>query len=144
MNDAELLSYLRSHRYAVESSVSPNGAPQSALVGIAISERLEIIFDALASNRKVANLKANPRVAFVVGGWVPGHERTIQYEGVIAFPFGEELERIKRIYFQAFPEGVKRQGWEGITYAVAKPLWVRVSDFNANPPVVSERTYASP
>ena len=60
MNDAELLSYLRSHRYAVESSVSPNGAPQSALVGIAISERLEIIFDALASNRKVANLKANP------------------------------------------------------------------------------------
>jgi hypothetical protein len=113
------------------------------VVGIAVSEQFELVFDTLGSTRKAINLKANPQVAFVIGGWVPGDERTVQYEGVVAFPAGEELERVKRVYFQAFPEGVERQAWAGITYAVVKPRWIRVSDFNANPPVVSERVYGS-
>ena len=47
-----LLDFVRSHRLAVEASVSPTGAAQAAVVGFAISEQFEIVFDTLASTRK--------------------------------------------------------------------------------------------
>ena len=43
------------------------GAPQSALVGIAITPELEIIFDAVEKSRKFANIARDARVAFLIG-----------------------------------------------------------------------------
>jgi hypothetical protein len=54
------------HRYGVVSSLSADGTPQSALVGIATSPELEIIFDTVQSSRKYRNLIARP-ACFVVG-----------------------------------------------------------------------------
>ena len=141
MTAAELLAFLRSHKYAVQSSISPVGWPQSALVGFAVTDQLEIVFDTLESTRKVPNLKANPRIAIVIGGWLYGDERTVQYEGLADFPAGEELQRLKSVYFAAFPDGPARQAWPGITYVRAKPRWVRFSDFNVSPPRVSELSF---
>jgi uncharacterized pyridoxamine 5'-phosphate oxidase family protein len=90
MTRGELLSFLRRYRIAVEATVGPDGAPQAAVVGIAVSDELELIFDTLASTRKYANLRTNPRVALVVG-WDDG--ATAQVDGVAHFPEGEELER---------------------------------------------------
>lgn len=73
-----LLQYLRAHRLAVISSVAADGAPQAALVGIAITEALEIVFDAVTTSRKHANLLVDPRAAVTFTG--PG-EQTLQYEG---------------------------------------------------------------
>ncbi len=42
------------------------GAPQSALVGIAITPELEIIFDLVEKSRKFANIARDPRVALRV------------------------------------------------------------------------------
>ena len=42
MTRDELLEFMRSHRYAVESSVSPAAAPEAAVVGIAVTDRFEI------------------------------------------------------------------------------------------------------
>src|SRR5439155_24498926 len=78
----ELLRFMSTQRLAVQSSVSAAGAPQAAVVGIAVSDQFGIIFDTLASTRKVPNLRANPRIAFVIGGLTDGDERTVQYEGV--------------------------------------------------------------
>jgi len=64
-----------------------------------------------------------------------------QYEGVADFPTGEELRRIKSVYFTAFPDGPARQAWPGITYVRAKPLWVRFSNFNISPPEISELSF---
>jgi hypothetical protein len=55
------------------------GAPQSALVGIAITPELEIIFDKVEKSRQFANIARDPRVAFLIG-WQG--EVTVQYEGV--------------------------------------------------------------
>lgn len=63
-----LLDFLRSNRYAVVSSLSATGTPQSALVGIAVTPELEIVFDALKSSRKSANLTARPACSLVIGG----------------------------------------------------------------------------
>jgi len=68
MDPKSLLQFLRQHRLAIQSSVSPRNHAQAAVVGFAVSDAFEIIFDTLDSTRKVANLRANPRIALVLGG----------------------------------------------------------------------------
>ena len=138
MDKSELLRFLLTHKWTVQSSVSRSGAPQSALVGFAVTERFEMVFDTLDTTRKAANLKGDSRIAFVVGGWRDGDERTVQYEGIADFPEGDELQRLKTVYFAAFPDGPSRQTWPGITYVRARPLWIRYSNFNTSPPEVCE------
>ncbi|MBI3723644.1 pyridoxamine 5'-phosphate oxidase family protein [bacterium] len=138
MTRTELLAFLRQHRVAVQASVSSSRAPQAAVVGIAVSDDLEIVFDTLDSTRKFANLTGNPRIAFVVGGLLPGDERTVQYEGLADVPSGAELVRAKRVYFGIYPDGREREKWPGIAYVRARPTWIRYSDFNKNPPEIVE------
>src|SRR5262245_13043624 len=103
MTRDDLLAFMRSHRYAVESSVSPAGAPQAAVVGIAVTDRFEIVFDTLASTRKAENLRRHGRIAFVIGGTLDGDERTVQYEGVADEPSGAERDRLVAVYLDRFP-----------------------------------------
>lgn len=138
MRAEELLRFLREHRLAVEASVSPLLGAQAAVVGFAITDEFEIIFDTLDSTRKVANLHQNPRVAFVIGGLLPGDERTAQYEGVADEPSGAELERLAEIYYQVYPEGRARQRWPGLIYIRVRPTWIRYSDYNQDPPQITE------
>jgi pyridoxine/pyridoxamine 5'-phosphate oxidase len=127
MTRLELLSFLRKHRLGVLSTVSPVSEPKAAVVGIAITDQLEIIFDTLDSTRKCVNLRRNPKIAFVIG-W--DNEITVQYEGVADEPKGAVLDRVKEAYFVAYPDGRERQNWTGITYFRVRPKWVRYSDFN--------------
>ncbi len=142
MTRGELLLFMRTYRYVVQASVSPSGAPQAALVGIAVTDDLEIVFDSVESSRKVPNLRINPAASFVIGGWTPGDERTVQYEGLTDQPRGSDLERLKGIYFETFPEGRQRLGWPGLMYIRVRPTWIRYSDFNKDPPLIVEFTAA--
>ena len=127
LSRSELVEYLRKRRYCVQASNSLDGQPQAAVVGFAVSDDLEIVFDTLASTRKYKNLRRDGRIALVVG--VGEDERTAQIEGVADEPAGAELERLKTVYFAAFPDGVERLKWEGITYFRVRPRFVRFSDF---------------
>ena len=131
-----LLEFLRLHRYAVEASQSAEGPPEAALVGFLVNNRLELFFDSFDSTRKVANLRRDPRIAFVIGGHTIGDERTVQYEGVVDVPIGAEVEQFKRDYFAIQPDGVRRSKLPGITYFRVRPRWVRYSNFNVKPPQI--------
>ena len=135
---SELLQFLRSHSLAVQSSVTTASASQSALVGIVVSDELEIFFDTLGTTRKAQNLRRNPKIAFVVGGQSRSDERTVQYEGIADEPSGGELDALKRLYFAHFPDGRERQTWPSITYFRTRPTWVRFSDYNRTPPLIVE------
>lgn len=87
MTRAELLTFLRRHRLTIQASVSASGAPQAAVVGFAVSDDLEIVFDTIGTTRKAQNLRRDPRVALVVG-W--DAEQTAQIEGVADEPQGAE------------------------------------------------------
>ncbi len=139
MNRADLLVFLRRHRLCVQASVSPAGAPQAAVVGYGVSDALELVFDTLDTTRKVQNLRRSPRVALVVG-WEG--EETVQIEGVADEPRGADLERLQRVYFQAYPDGPSRQAWMGITYVRVSPTWARYSDFRGPQPNIVEFTEA--
>lgn len=140
MTPNELLQFMRTQRLAVEASCGSDAAVQAALVGIAVTDAFELVFDTLETTRKAHNLRASPRVAFVLGGWAAGDERTIQFEGIADEPVGAELERIKGTYFAAWPDGPARASWTGITYFRVRPTWIRFSDFNCDPPRVFEFT----
>ncbi len=134
----KLVAFLRQHRLAVEASVTPAQAPQAAVVGIAVTDRLEIVFDTVDSTRKARNLRSNPRVAFVIGGAADGEERTVQYEGIADEPSGEELERLKAIYYSVYPDGPSRLSWPGLIYVRVRPTWIRYTDYTVDPTQILE------
>ena len=128
-----LLGFLQKNRLGVVATTSERGDPQSALVGIAVTDRFEIIFDTLGRTRKCQNLRKRPNICVVVG-W--DQEITVQYEGIADEPTGSELERLKAVYFAVYPECMTHQNWEGITYVRIRPTWVRYSDFNPNGEII--------
>jgi pyridoxine/pyridoxamine 5'-phosphate oxidase len=127
MTRDELLPFLRKHRLGVQSTVSSSGDPQAAVVGIAVTSELEIVFDTVDTSRKCHNLRANPRIAFVIG-W--DQEITVQLEGIADEPTGKERERVLETYFAAYPDGRDRLAWKGITHFRVRPTWIRYSDFS--------------
>jgi len=135
MDKQLLFQFLDTCRLGVLSSLGLMGAPQSALVGIAVTPELEIIFDTVEKSRKFANIARDPRVAFVIC-WQG--EITVQYEGVAWRISSTALSPYHEIYYRKFTDGPSRLKWEGITYYVVTPKWIRYSDYHQTPPEIVE------
>lgn len=134
----QLLTFLRSQRHATLATVSRAGHPQAAIVGIAVSDDFEIVFDTLDTTRKFANLSHTPRVAFVIGDHSPVARQSVQLEGIAAVPTGAALEATRAIYLRTFPEGRERLAWPGICHVRVRPVWLRFSDYDPDPPTILE------
>ena len=135
MTQSQLIQFVQRQRLGVVSSLAPDGAPQSAVVGIATSEAGEIVFDTLGASRKARNLRRDPRASLVV--WE--NERTVQLDGLADEPTGVELDRLREVYFAAYPDGRERLAWPGLTHFRILPTWGRYSDFEASPePMIVE------
>ncbi len=135
---SEVLEFIRGPKLGVLGTVSPDGAPQSSLVGIGVGDDLEVVFDTLKSTRKYRNLMANPACSFAIG-WTG--ETTVQFEGEATEPGGDELARCQEVYFKKWPDGPNRLSWPGITYFVVRPKWIRYSDYDRNPPLIQEFSF---
>jgi len=132
---SQLIRFVQRQRLGVVSSLAPDGAPQSAVVGIATSDAGEIIFDTLGTSRKAANLRRDPRVSLVV--WE--NERTVQLDGMADEPTGADRDRLREVYFTVYPGGRERLSWPGLTHFRIVPTWGRFSDFEASPePLIVE------
>ena len=140
MTEADLHAFLVKHRLGVLGTVGPAGTPQSALVGIAATPQLEIVFDTVKSSRKYPNLITHPACSFVIGGWGQ-REQTVQYEGEARELASPELERYQETYFEAWPDGPARMSWPGIVYFAVRPTWIRYSDYDQRPPLFQEFTF---
>ena len=138
MNVEEVYEFMRKERFAVLATVTENGEPEAALMGMAVTPQLEIVFDTVKSSRKYPNLKKNPRAAWVVGCT---SEVTVQYEGNAEELAGEELAKYKNTYFTAFPDGPARERWPGIVYFVVRPMWVRYCDYNPASRRIEEKKF---
>ncbi|MGI8959086.1 MAG: pyridoxamine 5'-phosphate oxidase family protein [Bryobacteraceae bacterium] len=138
MTEADVYEFIAKNKLGVLGTIAHPGTPQSALVGIAVTPDLEIIFDTVKSSRKYPNLIAKPTCCFAIG-WTG--EQTVQYEGQAAELEGPGLEHYQEMYFQAWPDGPARLSWPGIVYFVVKPTWLRYSDFDQSPPLIREFTF---
>ncbi len=140
MDKTFLYAFMAQHRYGVVSSMSKNGTPQSALVGMATTSDLEIIFDTVKTSRKYPNLIEHSSCSFVVG-W--SGEQTVQLEGIAEEPTGADLKRYQEVYFAVWPEGAAHLNWPGIAYFAVHPRWIRYSDYDQHPPAIEEVTMPS-
>jgi len=117
------------HTSAINNcDLSADGAPEAALVNIAVTDDLKLVFYALQMTRKCANLRRNPRIAAVIG-W--DNETSLQYGGVADEPRDEELDRIKWVYRAARPNAGIQLVWPGLTYFRFRPKWVRFSYYGS-------------
>lgn len=127
MTNEFIYDQIRQFRLAVLATTSGDHQPEAAVVGIAITNDLEIVFDTVRSSRKYRNLIAQPKVALVIG-WK--NETTIQYEGDVV-ELGPDDEAYRETYYAVFPDGRDRTAtWEGLTHFVIRPRWIRYSNFN--------------
>jgi len=124
-----LYQYISQHKLGVVSTTNSDGKPESALVGIAVSNNLEIIFDTVKSSRKYANILQNRRVSLVIG-W--DDETTVQYEGEAEI-LGKDnaADNLRQLYYIAYPDGLERaETWPGLVHIKVEPKWIRYSNFN--------------
>jgi pyridoxine/pyridoxamine 5'-phosphate oxidase len=142
MTELDLYTFITKHKLGVLGTICQGGTPQSALVGIAITPQLEIIFDTVSTSRKYPNLISRPACSLVIGGWGAG-EQTVQYEGQAEHLKGPALKRCQEIYFNVWPDGPARANWPGIAYFVVRPTWIRYSDFDQSPPLIREFTFST-
>lgn len=120
-----ILEFVRAHRLAVIATNSGDGPPESAVVGVAVSPLLELVFDTTGSTRKAINLRRDPRISAVVG-W---DEETVQLEGIAEEPVGIEVDRVRSLYFHVYPDGQDRLSWDGITHFLIRPTWIRFTSY---------------
>ena len=130
-----MIEHVGGQRFGVVSTVGPEGAPQSAFLFIAATDRGELVFDAKPDSRKVANLRRDPRIAMVVGG---ADGTTLQCEGIADFPQGGDLERCAAAYLAAFPE-FSRSIRDGSVIVIRVALeWARYGDYRGDAPDIHE------
>lgn len=127
---ALLHSFLSQHKLGVLSTVTGDALPESAVVGIAVTEHLEIICATYVDSRKHQNILKNPKVALVIG-WE--HGKTVQYEGEAARLNKKEAEEHLRTTFANVPTVAKHltNNFE-VMYKIT-PAWIRYSDFSRDP-----------
>jgi PPOX class probable F420-dependent enzyme len=135
MTRSQLVDFLRRYRYGVVATLGPGGEPQSAVVGLAVSDGLELVFDTIEWSRKAQNLRRDPRASLVVG-W--DEEQTVQIEGLADVLAGPERDRLLAVYLAAFPDGRDRLAWPGIVHVRLRPTWARYSDFRGAAPAIEE------
>ncbi|HEX2761702.1 MAG TPA: pyridoxamine 5'-phosphate oxidase family protein [Rhizomicrobium sp.] len=122
---AELAAFIARHRLGVLAWKGMDG-PGAALMNIAVTPELEIVFETTCYTRKFAQLERDGRVALVIG-W-QGQE-TLQYEGVAARPDGRRLEQARDIFVAAFPRKAPDEFWPGNGYFLVRPCWLRFSSY---------------
>jgi general stress protein 26 len=121
--------FINQHKLGVVATINMAGNSEAALIGIAVSDKLEIIFDTVNTSRKYQNILRHQQVSVVIG-W--DNETTVQYEGIAeVLSDDNEAEKLRDIYYQVYPDGRERaKTWPGLVHIKIIPQWLRYSNFN--------------
>ncbi len=126
VNREALVQFARARGLAVLATTSADGRPQAAVIGIAVTDDGDIVFDTTRTSRKFTNLSRQPRVALVIGfDWAD--EQTVQLEGTAA-EIPQDHPAVAA-YYKQFPTGRDRAAWPDIVYVCVHPDWGRYSDY---------------
>jgi uncharacterized pyridoxamine 5'-phosphate oxidase family protein len=115
--------FLKTCPFGAIATVGAAKGPEAALVNIAVTEDLELVFETLQTTRKCLNLRRDPRVAIVT--WK--ENETLQFEGVADEPDEFARDALLETYFAARPDARAHVGWPDLVYMRVKPRWIRLS-----------------
>jgi general stress protein 26 len=96
----QLYDFMNSYGLGVLSSIKDDGSPSAAIVGFGQTKELNILFGTSNISQKYNNLKANPKVAFTIGG---NSAETIQLEGLARELTDDELNLVRNNYWTKNP-----------------------------------------
>ena len=120
------VDFIRSQGDAVICTLGAEGEPQAAYLSITATDAGELVLDAKADSRKVANLHRDPRIAVVVGG---ADGVTLQLQGLADFPTGADLDRCELAYATAFPQFADSLLRDDVVVIRVVVDWSRLGDF---------------
>lgn len=124
---------------ATISTLSPEGKPQAAVIGIGQTNDLEIIFGTFNTTRKYRNIHRNPSVALVIG-WEDG--KTVQYEGDATELTPEDIHLVRDNLWAKNPGTKKYYEDERQRYFIVRPTWMRYTDMTVEPRYIIEMDVA--
>ncbi|MFB7892078.1 pyridoxamine 5'-phosphate oxidase family protein [Microbacterium sp. NPDC056044] len=128
----EFVAFVRAEAQGIVATVSPSGAPEAALVGIAALDDGTLVFDTLVGSRKAENLRHDHRIAVVIGT----DGVSVQIDGFGTIVHGTLREEYGGAYNAQFPGS--RALDPAFAVVVVRPAWVRVYDASADPAHVTE------
>jgi general stress protein 26 len=144
MNNEEIKNkireFVKSHQLTVISTVDvDNNKPESAVIGFAEKENLDLVFGTSNKSRKYKNLQKNKNVSFVIG-W--SHDiGTVQYEGVAHELSGVEASENAEFIVNKNTVTKKFLAREDQRYFLVKPTWIRLLDKSKHPDEIHEVSF---
>ncbi len=134
-----ILNFIHGYDLCVLSTTNSEGNSESALVGFSENDTFELLIGTTTSSRKYTNIKTNANVSVVIG-WNEGI--CVQYEGTARIlEKGEELDFYLQNHFAKLPGAKKYKDNPEQCYILIKPRWLRYTDTNTSPRLVTEITY---
>ena len=132
----ELKEFLGRYQNCVISSLGPDGEPQAANVAFSENDALELIIGTSVSSRKYANIVRDPRVAVTVTD--TDDRLTVQYQGTAEVLSKAEFMARQTDHFIKLPGSLPFKDLPDQVYFLIKPTWIRFSDCNPHPWVITE------
>ncbi len=139
MKRDDVLAFIKTRNHAVISTYTPNNYPEAALIGFGETDDFELIFGTYRTSRKYKNLKANNKVAFVIG-WDKDYI-TVQYEGLASELSASEVEKYVPLYHKKVPGAAIYKSHPQQSYWKVRPTWIRYSDLSGDEEKVFEFTF---
>lgn len=130
---AAFVAFARAEAQGVVATVSPSGAPEAALVGIAALDDGTLVFDTPVGSRKAENLRHDHRIALVIG---TDAAVSVQIDGFATIVHGSLREEYGRAYDEQFPGSHALD--PNFAVVVVRPAWVRVYDASTTRAQVTE------
>jgi predicted pyridoxine 5'-phosphate oxidase superfamily flavin-nucleotide-binding protein len=135
---AEVVAFLDTLPLCVLASLDGTGQPQAATVAFSQTDNLEFVVGTDESSRKALNIVNDDRVAVVVTD--PMLRYTVQAEGTARKVTAEEFDAYAQRHFEKLPASAPFRDVEGQCYFVVTPQWLRFSDCNPHPWVLTTFT----
>jgi uncharacterized protein YhbP (UPF0306 family) len=126
----QIYDFLASYQTGVLATISESGLPSAAIVGFGLTKELELLIGTNVSTRKYKNLRANPHVAFAVGGETA---ETVQFEGIARELGPDELQLVRDNYWQKNPHAEVYHQNPGERNFILTPTWIRYTNLETEP-----------
>ena len=123
------------------ATLSSNGRPQIARVAFSVHEGLGLIVGTSATSRKAKNVNGDAHVA--VEATDEDQRYTVQYEGSARQISEQEFAAFEDEHYRQRPESAPFRDEPGQCHILITPTWVRFSDCNPQPWVLSEFTFSA-
>jgi uncharacterized pyridoxamine 5'-phosphate oxidase family protein len=138
-NKKEVFDFLDSQMLGEVATLDQSGQPQVATVAFSQTDDLKIIIGTDENSRKSQNIENDSRVAFVATD--PAQRYTVQLDGKAKRLTTQEFDEYAEAHFEKLPASAPFRDVKGQCYFLITPHWLRFSDCNSYPWVLTEFTF---